>query len=1186
MLSLGLLLAAAPVHAGALGTSFAYQGQLRAGSYPANGQYDFKFALYDSATNGNRLGSFMTNCSVSVSGGLFSATVDFGAVFDGTPSWLEIGVRTNGAAEDFTTLIPRQPLQPAPQALYSETAGTVNSVSASNISGTIPASNLPPNVALLDGDPAFSAPVRAPSFVGAFAGDGSGLTNLILPAANLAGALSDTRLSANVALLDRTNLFTGPNIFGGPTLLTNPDNVIYGSFWGTVPAASITGVISSFNLPPNVALLNARPTFSYPVFAPSFIGAFAGDGSGLTNLILPAASITGVISSFNLPPNVVLLNAAPTFSNPVRAPSFIGAFAGDGSGLTNLRLPAANLVGALSDTQLSANVALLNGTNLFGGSNTFVGPTLLTNPDNVIYGSFSGTVPAASITGVISSFNLPPNVALLDADPAFSAPVSAPSFTGAFVGDGSGLTNLSLPAANLVGALSDSQLSANVALLNGSNLFGGSNVFAGPTLLTNTNNIIYGSFLGTMPATSITGVISSPSLPPNVALLDGDPAFSAPVSAPSFIGAFAGDGSGLTNLRLPSANLVGALSDTQLPANVALLNGTNLFSGPNTFVGPTLLTNPDNVIYGSFSGTLPAASITGVISSLNLPPNVALLNGDPAFSAPVSAPSFSGAFVGDGSGLTNLRLPAANLVGALSDAQLSANVALLNGTNLFSGSNVFAGPTLLTNPDNIIYGSFSGTVPAAGITGILSSSSLPANVALLDADPTFSAAVIAPSFIGAFAGDGSGLTNIDADFVNNGVSNLMVLMPNQAVFTDSLYVGNGGRNSTLSPPNPIDPLPFEQDGSLNGTLNTFVGVGAGFNNASGNWNTFLGSSAGNNNTIGDQDTFLGGWAGLLNVDGYHDTYIGVGASQNRVHGYFNVSIGTDNSLLATNGSCNTAVGTSADSYDSGSWNVVMGCDAAMVNAIGSWNTIVGAEALRWINPSVQNTALGYAAAAGVPGAYNQANVCVGFQSGYSLSTNANNNVFMGWEAGFWNSVGVNNVGLGYGCLFANTVGGNNTSSGCEALQSNTSGNNNVAEGMQALASNTTGSDNVAVGRNAGRTLETGAANVFVGAGADVSSSSAEYAIAIGYGTVALPYQTVIGTSQTTNTTIPGGTLTVGSTISATNGYYFPQQSSAPTAASIGGTVGSVTNHLMLNVNGLLIDYWSDGTTLYSKQLAP
>ena len=51
------------------------------------------------------------------------------------------------------------------------------------------------------------------------------------------------------------------------------------------------------------------------------------------------------------------------------------------------------------------------------------------------------------------------------------------------------------------------------------------------------------------------------------------------------------------------------------------------------------------------------------------------------------------------------------------------------------------------------------------------------------------------------------------------------------------------------------------------------------------------------------------------------------------------------------------------------------------------------------------------------------------------------------------------------------------------------------------------------------------------------------------------------------------------------GIHFSQQS-APTAAAIGGTVGSVTNHVLLNVNGALTAYWSDGTTLWSKILAP
>ena len=66
----------------------------------------------------------------------------------------------------------------------------------------------------------------------------------------------------------------------------------------------------------------------------------------------------------------------------------------------------------------------------------------------------------------------------------------------------------------------------------------------------------------------------------------------------------------------------------------------------------------------------------------------------------------------------------------------------------------------------------------------------------------------------------------------------------------------------------------------------------------------------------------------------------------------------------------------------------------------------------------------------------------------------------------------------------------------------------------------------------------------------------------------------------------GADLFTGS-ITATNGaYYLQGTNTAPTAAQIGGTVGSVTNHLIKNVGGALIDYWSDGTTLWSKQLAP
>ena len=55
----------------------------------------------------------------------------------------------------------------------------------------------------------------------------------------------------------------------------------------------------------------------------------------------------------------------------------------------------------------------------------------------------------------------------------------------------------------------------------------------------------------------------------------------------------------------------------------------------------------------------------------------------------------------------------------------------------------------------------------------------------------------------------------------------------------------------------------------------------------------------------------------------------------------------------------------------------------------------------------------------------------------------------------------------------------------------------------------------------------------------------------------------------------------------TNGGYFTQGANiVPTAAEIGGTVGSVTNQLLRNVGGSLMGYWSDGTTLWSKRLLP
>src|SRR3989442_6987677 len=68
-----------------LGTAFTYQGRLTDNGTPANGNYDLRFILYNTESNGSQVGNTLTNESVAVSNGLFSAALDFGTgVFDGS----------------------------------------------------------------------------------------------------------------------------------------------------------------------------------------------------------------------------------------------------------------------------------------------------------------------------------------------------------------------------------------------------------------------------------------------------------------------------------------------------------------------------------------------------------------------------------------------------------------------------------------------------------------------------------------------------------------------------------------------------------------------------------------------------------------------------------------------------------------------------------------------------------------------------------------------------------------------------------------------------------------------------------------------------------------------------------------------------------------------------------------------
>src|SRR5207249_1200806 len=100
-------------------TAFTYQGRLTDGGTPANGNYDLQFVLWDSLSGGSQIGSMQTVSNVSVSAGIFTVTLDFGAnAFPGANRFLEISARLSGASS-FTLLLPRQPITSTPYAVRS-----------------------------------------------------------------------------------------------------------------------------------------------------------------------------------------------------------------------------------------------------------------------------------------------------------------------------------------------------------------------------------------------------------------------------------------------------------------------------------------------------------------------------------------------------------------------------------------------------------------------------------------------------------------------------------------------------------------------------------------------------------------------------------------------------------------------------------------------------------------------------------------------------------------------------------------------------------------------------------------------------------------------------------------------------------------------------------------------------------
>lgn len=211
-------------------------------------------------------------------------------------------------------------------------------------------------------------------------------------------------------------------------------------------------------------------------------------------------------------------------------------------------------------------------------------------------------------------------------------------------------------------------------------------------------------------------------------------------------------------------------------------------------------------------------------------------------------------------------------------------------------------------------------------------------------------------------------------------------------------------------------------------------------------------------------------------DGNHYASVGVGAGAlSRSSTYFPYY--------------NTAVGYNAgNAIYSGDYNLVLGMAANQLSNSASYGVALGTYA----KTTAASVSIGYNAM-GSSFSNSDNNVVIGYEAGYDLD-GGDYCTFVGFRAGYAGGTGSKNVGIGTQSLYDLITGINNTAVGNNSGGDITSGQNNVFLGLESGRYVTIGSSNTSVGYQAGRgngTAVTGYYNTVGGDRSLYSQTTAE-----------------------------------------------------------------------------------------------
>lgn len=330
---------------------FTYQGKLNDGGTAANGSYDMRFRLFDAASAGNQIGATLTVTNVQATAGIFSASLDFGAIaFSGADRFLEIAISPAGQ-NNFTVLAPRQKLTSAPYSIQSLSAA--NALSLGGIAA---------NQYVLTNDPRLDSnnfvqntTVQQPGVN--FNIGGTGAANILNAGVqfNLGGA----RILSNQGT---DNLFAG--IGAGAANTTGRRNAFFGRNAGNASTGSNDSTFFGFN-----AGLKSNS------FANSFFGSGAGqeniNGNSLAFFGTNAGNknVTGVNNSF-------YGNAAGQENTSGSFNTFLGFAAGFNNTTGGNNIFIGNLTGNVNTaTQVDNSIAIGNGISVSTSNTIIIGKT-------------------------------------------------------------------------------------------------------------------------------------------------------------------------------------------------------------------------------------------------------------------------------------------------------------------------------------------------------------------------------------------------------------------------------------------------------------------------------------------------------------------------------------------------------------------------------------------------------------------------------------------------------------------------------------------------------------------------------------------------------------------------------------------------------------------------------------------